>query len=400
MTTPADRHPSRPPTHPSQGPGERQVRPPRQPLFPLEDDDIGSRARHSPPSPLGDLLGDIDEALSFKAALPPLPPPGPQAAERRSPEPSNGPGAAPAQSARRAPAVAPDRAPSPPLVATAERPSPQSAVLRPTPADRLVKPKAAPTRAARARLDTTMADRNRLEHEAAARGQLRIGDFVPPEMPAMSMSHLAWMSVIILASLLVISTLRGEDDTLGLSRWGAMLSGNGAEGARRALFSGHARPVGEYVLRAPPSISAGQIDSILASYSSPASGTGEIWYDLGLRYGIDPAFAVAFFIHESAAGTAQAWAGLKSEGGTTHNVGNIICAGYANCYGRFRDYPSWAEGIEDWYRLIDVEYLKGRGHQTVADIIPVYAPSVENDVQGYINVVQAMVDEWRSQGTP
>jgi hypothetical protein len=139
------------------------------------------------------------------------------------------------------------------------------------------------------------------------------------------------------------------------------------------------------------------IDSILSSYGSPAAGTGQLWYDIGVKYGIDPAFAVAFFIHESGAGTAAGWAGLKPDGSSTHNVGNIICAGYGSCYGRFRDYPSWSEGIEDWYQLIDVEYLTGRGHTTVADIIPVYAPSVENDVQGYVNVVQGLVDQWRTQ---
>jgi hypothetical protein len=127
-------------------------------------------------------------------------------------------------------------------------------------------------------------------------------------------------------------------------------------------------------------------------------GSGQDWYNLGLQYGIDPAFAVAFFIHESSAGANPNWAGIKPGGATTHNVGNIICAGYPTCYGRFRDYGSWREGIEDWYQLIDVEYLKGRGHRTVADIIPVYAPSFENDVQGYINSVNRLVDEWRTAG--
>lgn len=56
------------------------------------------------------------------------------------------------------------------------------------------------------------------------------------------------------------------------------------------------------------------------------------------------------------------------------------------------------EGIEDWYRLIDTEYIKGRGTLTVKDIIPIYAPSFENDVQSYINSVTDMVDGWRTDG--
>ncbi|WP_322487994.1 glucosaminidase domain-containing protein [Chloroflexus sp.] len=157
---------------------------------------------------------------------------------------------------------------------------------------------------------------------------------------------------------------------------------------------------GDHRLRVAPSLSPAQIDQILRSYGSPAAGTGEIWYRLGVEYNIDPAYAVAFFIHESSAGTNPNWAGRKSDGSTTHNVGNIICAGYPTCYGRFRDYPNWETGIADWYRLIDVEYIRGRGLQTVAEVIPIYAPAFENDVQGYINVVTSLVDRWRAGQVP
>jgi hypothetical protein len=104
---------------------------------------------------------------------------------------------------------------------------------------------------------------------------------------------------------------------------------------------------------------------------------------------------VAFFVHESTAGTAPGWAGWKGDGSSTHNVGNIICAGYPSCYGRFRDYPSWEAGIEGWYRLIATEYIAGRGVTTVAQILPIYAPSFENDTQGYIRTVEQMVERWR-----
>ncbi len=155
---------------------------------------------------------------------------------------------------------------------------------------------------------------------------------------------------------------------------------------------------GNYQLQGGSSLSAQQVDSILASYNSPAAGTGQTWVELGRRYNIDPAYPLAFFIHESTAGTHPNWAGQKSDGTTTHNIGNIICAGYPSCYGRFRDYGSWEEGIEDWYRLIDDEYIEGRGITTLDEIIPIYAPSIENDVGGYTNVVKQLVDSWRMQG--
>ncbi len=155
-------------------------------------------------------------------------------------------------------------------------------------------------------------------------------------------------------------------------------------------------PAGQHSVLGPPSISAEQIDRILAEWQSPAAGTGATWVELGVRYGIDPAYALAFFIHESGAGTAPGWAGRKPDGSTTHNIGNIICAGYPTCYGRFRDYASWEAGIEDWYRLIAVEYVGWRGIHTVEEIVPIYAPAVENNVPVYIDTVNRLVAEWRA----
>lgn len=156
-------------------------------------------------------------------------------------------------------------------------------------------------------------------------------------------------------------------------------------------------PNGEHTLVGPPTITAAQIDTVLREYNSPAAGTGEDWVRLGKQYGLDPAYALAFFVVESTAGTAQGWAGWKEDGSSTHNIGNIICAGYDTCHGRFRDYASWQEGIEDWYQLIAVEYVEGRGLSTVEQIIPIYAPSFENDVPAYVGNVERMVSEWRTK---
>ncbi len=156
-------------------------------------------------------------------------------------------------------------------------------------------------------------------------------------------------------------------------------------------------PAGEHSILGAPSITPEDVEAVLREYNSPAVGTGRAWVALGQQYGIDPAYALAFFIHESTAGTNPGWAGLKPGGGSTHNVGNIICAGYPTCYGRFRDYASWDEGIEDWYKLIAKEYVEGRSIQTVEQIVPVYAPAFENNVDAYVNAVVSMVDGWRRQ---
>ncbi|MBA3947973.1 MAG: glucosaminidase domain-containing protein [Herpetosiphonaceae bacterium] len=145
-----------------------------------------------------------------------------------------------------------------------------------------------------------------------------------------------------------------------------------------------------------PTITAAQIDAVLAQYHSPAVGQGQVIYDLGKANGIDPAICLAFFIHESSAGSNPAWAGWKSDGGTTHNIGNIVCTAGYQCYGRFRDYISWQMGIADWYTLIKDLYVGEWKRTTVEEIIPKYAPAADNnDELAYINSVKQMVQSWQ-----
>jgi hypothetical protein len=52
-----------------------------------------------------------------------------------------------------------------------------------------------------------------------------------------------------------------------------------------------------------PTIDADFINQVLDAYDSPARGKGQALYDLGEQYGIDPVYALAFFMHESRFGT-------------------------------------------------------------------------------------------------
>ncbi len=209
--------------------------------------------------------------------------------------------------------------------------------------------------------------------------------------------HSPWRIVIFIATIsIVIIFLASYEEfsqTPQISHWLGNISK--VLPVKLPFMAPAPNPVGDYRLASAPSLAAEDIDTILLSYGSPAYGTGQTWVDKGRKYNIDPAFALAFFIHESTAGSHPGWAGHKPNGGTTHNVGNIICAGYPTCHGRFRDYVSWEEGIEDWYRLIHDEYIEGRGTETVADIIPIYAPAFENDVDAYVTTVERKVDSWR-----
>src|SRR5690242_4938085 len=58
-----------------------------------------------------------------------------------------------------------------------------------------------------------------------------------------------------------------------------------------------------YEVTGVPTIDADFINQVLASYDSPARGKGQTLYDLGTRYGVDPVYALAFFMHESRFGT-------------------------------------------------------------------------------------------------
>lgn len=143
-------------------------------------------------------------------------------------------------------------------------------------------------------------------------------------------------------------------------------------------------------VRGRPSLSASFINRVLAVSHSPAAGLGQAMSADSLHFGIDDAFALAFFLHESLFGTT----GVAV---VTHSLGNIICTpGWLRCVGRFRWYATWAAGCLDWFRLLAAEYLS-RGLSTLATIVPVYAPSSDgNNVAGYIAAVVSAVQAFRA----
>lgn len=157
-------------------------------------------------------------------------------------------------------------------------------------------------------------------------------------------------------------------------------------------FSARSAPVStatSFQVVGAPSVSAAFIDQVLATYQSPAAGLGQALSDDGVAFGIDPVYALAFFLHESTFGR-YGWARVN------HSLGNIRCsAGYA-CRGGYRCYPTWQAGFVDWYRLMRGMYVDQLGLKTVAQIVPIYAPSADhNDVQAYVEAVERAVTDWR-----
>jgi hypothetical protein len=94
-----------------------------------------------------------------------------------------------------------------------------------------------------------------------------------------------------------------------------------------------------YQVTGAPSINADLINQVLDFYSSPARGKGQTLYDLGVKYGIDPVYALTFFMQESRFGTT----GVAQ---VTLSLGNIRATpGYVD-YDGYRKYKTWEEGFE------------------------------------------------------
>lgn len=150
-----------------------------------------------------------------------------------------------------------------------------------------------------------------------------------------------------------------------------------------------------------PSLSAQFMNTILCTFRSPTCGKGQALYQLGVKYGIDPAYALAFFLNESTfgrAGMARVTLALGNERCINdrpciNNQGGPCQAGQS-CYAQFE---SWEDGFEHWYMLIRNLYIWQWHLSTVEAIIPVYAPAADHNVPAhYIAVVKAAVQLWRA----
>ncbi|WP_160146033.1 glucosaminidase domain-containing protein [Dictyobacter aurantiacus] len=155
-------------------------------------------------------------------------------------------------------------------------------------------------------------------------------------------------------------------------------------------------PADGFTVVGDPTISAQQINAILAYYHSPAAGKGQVIYDLGVRYHIDPVVALAFFHHESSFGRA-------GEASHTHSPGNLRCIPDHPCVdkqrGGYAQFASWEDGFDAWYKLIHDLYVGQWKLTTVNQIISRYAP-VKNPRdaahRNYVTFINRDIALWRS----
>ncbi len=147
---------------------------------------------------------------------------------------------------------------------------------------------------------------------------------------------------------------------------------------------------GPYSVLGKPTIDAAFINRVLASYNSPAAGKGQALYDMGIKYGIDPAFALAFFMHESSFGT-------QGEARVSLSLGNLRCIPNYKCQDGYAWFASWEDGFQAWYELIRNLYVSQWGRTTVDQIIPKYAPAADNnDEAAYIASLKHAIATWHA----
>lgn len=150
---------------------------------------------------------------------------------------------------------------------------------------------------------------------------------------------------------------------------------------------------GPYSVVGRNSLSVAFMNSVLAYYHSPAAGKAQALYDDGVKYGLDSAYALAFFMHESLFGTT----GVAR---VTLSLSNMRCVPEYRCLnenGGYAIFDTWEQSFEAWFKLIRNLYVAYWGRVTVDQIIPKYAPNSDhNNEAGYIAALKRTIDTWHA----
>ena len=146
------------------------------------------------------------------------------------------------------------------------------------------------------------------------------------------------LALVLLAALSMMGSLTASHATTSLALSAAPASTR--YGAGRV-----APDLASSSILGPPSLSVAFVNRVLSAYHSPAVGLGSVLYADSLTYGIDDAYPLAFFLHESSMGNA----GMAA---STHSLGNIRCTPGWSCLGGYRSYQTWAAGFHDWFSLM------------------------------------------------
>jgi hypothetical protein len=157
----------------------------------------------------------------------------------------------------------------------------------------------------------------------------------------------------------------------------------------------------KYVITHGPTLSADQINRILTYQHSSAAGIGQDIYNMSVKYGIDDAYVLVTFGHESGFGT-------EGEAETTRSPGNLRCIANAKCVNTaglpcqadqscYAQFATWQQGFDALYLLLKGPLYAGDGRIIPETIIPRFAPqSDNNDERAYIAALKRGIDAFRA----
>lgn len=146
-----------------------------------------------------------------------------------------------------------------------------------------------------------------------------------------------------------------------------------------------------YITTQAPTLSASQVNVILAHHHSPAAGLGQAIYDMSVKYGIDDAYVMVTFGHESTFG-------LKGEARESFSPGNLRCGDPLSwCKDAYAHFRSWQDGFDALYRLLKGSLYAGDQRIIPETIIPRFAPQADNnDEATYIATLKTGIDALRA----
>jgi murein DD-endopeptidase MepM/ murein hydrolase activator NlpD len=131
-----------------------------------------------------------------------------------------------------------------------------------------------------------------------------------------------------------------------------------------------------------PTISRAQAEGIVAG--TPLEGLGSQIWDLGVKYNVDPAFALSIAKNESNYGSTP----LQQQNNNVWDISNAAYGGQAVQGSRWGQYPDKLAAAEAFYKLITQEYYP-KGQTTVGSVmwgpngtqVHAYAPTSENSTE-------------------
>lgn len=168
-----------------------------------------------------------------------------------------------------------------------------------------------------------------------------------------------------------------------------------------------AAPV-EYPFLSAPTISLAVFTRVLTDRHSPILQEGysaDLYYNLCIEQGINPAIALAFTLHENGAGTTGVTAPLKNWGAVRSAERPALAAQDSPVQtplGPFAKYNYWLDSLRDWcLRIKGPKYLGSRPGMTVREALHIYAPTSDpagkNNPDSYADVVRDMVAAWKAE---